>query len=284
MTPAVTLPRGEVWVPPLLGLAVSRGRPHLGAVHAARLLIDALSRGRVRDVADVLADGVVLDDPRNGRVSGAARMRRWLDETAAWLAKLGARPEAVRLTASGRQAVGETIVHVRVDGERRELPVAVAAESDDRGRLRAVRIYHSFWPLEHKHCVRPPVLPERWGLVLHAPVDRYHRALAEGDIDAVLACFEPRGARVCEPAGGPWVHRGAAGLRRLYGGLLWDGGIRLRHCAAVDDGVACAVEYVVTRWGRRDVPPQAGVAVYERGRSGLLAEARIYDDVDPPRG
>jgi hypothetical protein len=30
------------------------------------------------------------------------------------------------------------------------------------------------------------------------------------------------------------------------------------------------------------VPPQAGVAVYERGSSGFLAAARIYDDVAPP--
>jgi hypothetical protein len=32
-----------------------------------------------------------------------------------------------------------------------------------------------------------------------------------------------------------------------------------------------------------DIPPQAGVAVYERGSGALLlAAARIYDDVEPP--
>ena len=31
-----------------------------------------------------------------------------------------------------------------------------------------------------------------------------------------------------------------------------------------------------------DIPPQVGVAIYERGNSGLLAAARIYDDVEPP--
>ena len=36
------------------------------------------------------------------------------------------------------------------------------------------------------------------------------------------------------------------------------------------------------RWGVTDIPPQAGVAVYERGSSGLLSAARIYDDVEPP--
>ena len=34
--------------------------------------------------------------------------------------------------------------------------------------------------------------------------------------------------------------------------------------------------------GKDAIPPQAGVAVYERGTSGRLAAARIYDDVTPP--
>jgi len=32
------------------------------------------------------------------------------------------------------------------------------------------------------------------------------------------------------------------------------------------------------------LPPQAGIAIYERGPDGLLAAARVYDDVDPPIG
>ena len=35
-------------------------------------------------------------------------------------------------------------------------------------------------------------------------------------------------------------------------------------------------------WGRTELPPAAGVAVYVRGESGKLAAARVYDDVDPP--
>jgi hypothetical protein len=51
-----------------------------------------------------------------------------------------------------------------------------------------------------------------------------------------------------------------------------------------DDGVRCALEYKCVRWGRHDLPPQAGIGVYERGRSGLLAAARVYDDIEPPAG
>jgi hypothetical protein len=36
------------------------------------------------------------------------------------------------------------------------------------------------------------------------------------------------------------------------------------------------------RWGRTELAPEAGVAVYVQGDSGKMAAARIYDDVDPP--
>ena len=51
-----------------------------------------------------------------------------------------------------------------------------------------------------------------------------------------------------------------------------------------DDGVRCALEYNLVRWGSHDLPPQAGLAVYERGAGGLLAAVRIYDDVEAPTG
>ena len=110
----------------------------------------------------------------------------------------------------------------------------------------------------------------------------YQRALAAGDVDAIVAAFEPDGyAR--EPAGGQHVHRGPDGLRAFYELLFSNGGgIPLEHCALIDDGRACALEYNVVRWGTTQLPPQAGVAVYVRGESGKLAAARIYDDVEPP--
>jgi hypothetical protein len=113
-------------------------------------------------------------------------------------------------------------------------------------------------------------------------VAEYQRALAAGDVDGIVATFEPDGyAR--EPAGGRHVHRGAGGLRAFYTHLFSnEGGIPLEHCALADDGRACALEYNVVRWGQTDLWPEAGVAVYVRGPSGKLAAARIYDDTDPP--
>jgi hypothetical protein len=98
----------------------------------------------------------------------------------------------------------------------------------------------------------------------------------------VLAAFAPDGyAR--EPAGGDHIHRGAEGLRAFYAWLFSNGGgIPLEHCAVVDDGRSCALEYNVVRWGRTVMAPEAGVAVYVRDEAGRLIAARIYDDADPP--
>ena len=62
------------------------------------------------------------------------------------------------------------------------------------------------------------------------------------------------------------------------------GGIGLQYCTVTDDGVRCALEYNCVRWGSHDLPPQAGIGVFERGADGLLAAARVYDDVEAPVG
>jgi hypothetical protein len=107
-------------------------------------------------------------------------------------------------------------------------------------------------------------------------------ALAAGDVEATVAAFEPDGF-VREPAGDAYTHRGLEELRALYPLFFSNGGgIPLEHCAATDDGRACALKYNVVAWGRTELPPEAGGGVYVRGDSGKLAIARIYDDTDPP--
>ena len=53
-------------------------------------------------------------------------------------------------------------------------------------------------------------------------------------------------------------------LRTFYLDCFSTGGISLELCALTDDGQQCAVEYNCLRWGEADLPPQAGLAVFER--------------------
>jgi hypothetical protein len=158
------------------------------------------------------------------------------------------------------------------------------ADHDATGHLQELRLYFSGWPVTGRHANRPPLLQPDAELRQADVVAEYQDALGRGDLEAITGTFEADGyAR--EPAGGEHVHRGRDGLREFYGRLFSNGGgIALEHCAAVDDGRCCALEYNVVRWGRTELAPQAGVAVYERGPRGGLRAARIYDDVDPPVG
>jgi hypothetical protein len=94
--------------------------------------------------------------------------------------------------------------------------------------------------------------------------------------------FEPDGY-FREPIGPHIAHRGTGELRSYFTTCFSaGGGISLQNCVMTDDGVRCAVEYNFLRWGRHDLPPQAGIGVFERGPDGLLAAARVYDDVEAP--
>jgi hypothetical protein len=97
-----------------------------------------------------------------------------------------------------------------------------------------------------------------------------------------VAAFEPD-AYVQEPAGEAYIHRGHDELVDFFTRFMSNGGgIPLERCAVTDDGRSCALEYNVVRWGRTELLPEAGLAVFVRGGSGKLAGARIYNDADPP--
>ena len=129
--------------------------------------------------------------------------------------------------------------------------------------------------------MRPPILgPGHVNLT--DVVGRYQAALAAGDTDAVVRTFAPDGY-FRGPFGPRHVHRGTAELRSFFSRCFSaGGGIGLECCAVTDDGARCALEYNCVRWGSRDLPPQAGIGVYERGPDGLLTAVRVYDDVEAP--
>ena len=180
---------------------------------------------------------------------GIAALRRWCCISAARPGRWISPGDRCRPTAGRDQRAAHLFQHVAADRRARK-PSAPAA-------------------------ARPAAGPARL-------VGEYQRALAAGDLDAIVATFE-RHAYAREPAGGRHVHNGPEGLREFYEFLFSNnGGLSLEYCALTDDGRACAVEYNVVRWGHTELPPEAGIAVYVRGERGKLAAARIYDDADPP--
>jgi SnoaL-like domain len=249
---------------------------------AAAPYFAGLMTGETEALIESFAGEPELHHPVRGRVKGRRAFEHFVAETNAWLAERNVSVEDVDLIVTDRRTVEEVVLRLEGDAGRVEVPVAIAADRDADARLVELRVYFSTWPLTGGHAIRPPLLQPDPDVREADVVGVYQRALAAGDAEAVVATFEPD-AYVREPAGVPYVHRGHDELRLLYELFFSNGGgISLEHCTATDDGRACALEYNVVRWGRTEMPPEAGIAVYVRGTSGKLAIARIYDDSDPP--
>jgi hypothetical protein len=249
---------------------------------AAVAFFDGLLSGDTDALIQSFAGDPELHHPTRGRIKGTHAFQRFVTDQRDWLTTRNAQPEHVNVLVTPKRTIEEVVLHFDGDDGPVELPMAIAADRNDDARLLELRVYFSTWPLTGRHAIRPPLLqpdPE-----VHAAdiVGDYQHALAAGDIESAVACFEPDGY-VREPAGGDYVHRGTDEQRALYTLFFSNGGgIPLEHCTSTDDSRACALEYNVVRWGRTPMPPQAGIAIYVRGDTAKLAAARIYDDSDPP--
>jgi hypothetical protein len=243
-----------------------------------------VTSGETDALVESFAGEPELHHPVRGRVKGRRAFERFVTDTKAWLTASNAVGGPIERLITPRRGIEETVLTLDGDHGRVELPIAIAADRDEDARIVELRLYYGAWPLTGRHANRPPLLQPDLDLQAPDVVGEYQRALAAGDVEAVVAAFEPD-AYVREPAGGEYVHRGRGELVALYERFFSNGGgIPLEHCAVTDDGRACALEYNVVRWGRTELRPEAGLAVYVRGATGKLASARIYDDADPPLG
>jgi len=240
-----------------------------------------LLTGETDALAGSFRDEPLVHDPTRGRIKGSAAFTAYVKDMNEWFGEREVSIEDVERVITRELSIEEYLLHFGGESGHTEVPVAIVAEKTG-GRIDELRVYHTTLGLTGRHVNRQPLLQADPELSESDVVGEYQRALAAGDVDAIVGTFEADGyAR--EPAGGRYVHRGTDGLREFYEHLFSNGGgIPLEHCAVVDNGRTCALEYNVRRWGRTELPRQAGVAVYVRGESGRLAAARIYDDVDPP--
>lgn len=222
----------------------------------------------------------IIDTPLDGKIDGREAFSNFVACQQAWLKKHKAKPEILSPIAAEQCICVEFVLYLEYESRSIDLPIAIVADRSV-GKVSAIRVYHSTWPFTGKHLIRPPLLKHAENLEEPEVVKQYTSALRRGDADVVLSLFEDKGY-VREPSGSKYKHSGRNGLREFYIPALEAGGISLKHCTATFDSTRTAVEYVCDGWGNMQMEPQAGVAVYELGSTGLLSAARIYDDVAPP--
>jgi len=250
-----------------------------GSLEAARA---ALLAGDPRKLLEVFPGGVRIDDPRAGRVEGSSALGGYCQSSHAWLNARNAHGRLIASTEGTSRVVGEFEVDLTEDDRTFILPIGVVVEPSKETRSVWIRVYHSQWPLLGHHVVRPPLLERDPSARESDVVGAYQSALAAGDAAGCVATFEADGC-FREPSGPKYRVCGTADLAGFYTRFFSaGGGIILEHCSVTEDGVRSALEFNAVRWGSVDLPPQAGVAVYERGRTGKIAEARVYDDVEGP--
>jgi ketosteroid isomerase-like protein len=271
------------WFPDFaIGVELARQQAQVaGRADPVTQYFRALNSGDVHDLESVWPGEVVIHDPRAGEIRGHRHLRKFVNDNKAFFAARHARTETVASMSVGSRAVVELLAHLDTESGEVAWPLAVVVETPD-DRSVVFRTYCSQWPVDGRRHVRPAILAPEVTLPAGV-VARYRAALEAGDTDAVVETFEADGY-LREPIGPHPGHRGADELRSFFTRCFSaGGGIALRPCAVTDDGVRFAMEYNLVRWGRHELPPQAGIGIYDYGPDGLLAAVRIYDDVEEPR-
>src|ERR687885_1742372 len=115
--------------------------------------------GETRALVESFAGEPELHHPVRGRVQGVAAFERFVSELRTWLAEHSASAEDVDFVLTPACGVEELILHLEPDNGHIELPVAIASDHDERGRIVEQRIYFSSWPLSGGHATPPPLLP-----------------------------------------------------------------------------------------------------------------------------
>lgn len=244
-------------------------------------LHDHLLAGNVAAVAGLFDREPAIDTPLDGLVAGHPALDAFVARTSADFKARGATVEVLATIESGLRCVAEIVVSLRHDGGVIRLPVVAVGDRGGRA-FRAIRLYHSTWPLTGGHRVRPPLLvPPTAPVAQPAILGRYFAAIgAAADVAGVLRLFSAEGY-VREPSGEAYRHTGASGRRAFYEAALARGGVGLTHCTGTSAGRHFAIEYICDSWGTTRFAPQAGCAIYELADDGLIAAVRIYDDVNP---
>lgn len=240
---------------------------------------ESLLLGEIAGIKKMFLEKPHIDTPLQGAIDGVHAFQKFADEQQEWLYDRNASTVIENVIETPESLVVELILHLSAEGETIDLPVAIKADLDEE-HATALRIYHSTWPFDGKHQVRGPLIETVEGLEEPQVIQTYMEGLKTGDAEKVLNLFVEDGyAR--EPSGRDFRYEGPEKLADFYS-MLDKGPIILKHCSVTSDGQAVAIEYICDAWANTQLPPQAGIAVYELAGVDKLQAARIYDDVEPP--
>jgi hypothetical protein len=237
----------------------------------------ALVAGDAGRIRALFAGEPALDDPLSGRIDAAG-----LDAHAAAARELFAGAVAQYVPAGMVETDERVVAHGRIldrrAGVAAVLDVACVCERAEDGRFRELRAYWTPAALQGRRGERAPVLPADPDLPLPPIVARHLRALAADDITGVLDTYDGR----CL-ASNPWSTAEDT-VRGQYGARIGEqGAVVLSPCSVTVGEDACAVEYVTTRWDGAEVPPQAGLTLFQL-RGGLICGVQVFGDLGPAPG
>ena len=246
----------------------------------SKVIVPALLSNDLNQLSRRLGDRATFDDPQFGRATGGTALSETISRVSSWLAEHSGAFEATSSLAGPEHDVTDGVVSLQYGERTVSLPIAVMVEKG-REREIEIRLYYSLKAIRAEGPPRAAPLPlQDEALSLPPPLSAYLEAVSRGDLEQIAASFES-GATLSAGDGTVYSQKADGPSMKEYFSRLVssEGGTTMSKRARVDDGRACAVEYVTTRLRGRDVVSIAGLAVYERGDSGLLRAVRSYDDV-----
>jgi hypothetical protein len=241
----------------------------------ADVYVPALVSGALEALSRRLGNRATIDDPLYGRASSLGSIDPLLARVAAFFAEGGATYEHVCSTTGVDRDAAEGRVAMKINGEARELPIAIVAE---RRRLREIELRVYYAP---EIAVRaPPHRRPRAALIstsstdavlpLADLVDTIVNGVKNGAIEQALAGFEEV-SRIVDPSGRP--HDKTGGAMGTFLSQL--GALEVAIGGSADDGRTACVEGTVTRRSGETSP---ALLAFQRGESGLVQELRVYWD------
>ncbi len=239
------------------------------------------------EIITALSPDIIYNSPFSNQKENFESVKDSLMEFRNWLDVHHATIKPLNLVKEKDNSfrAGEALIALKLDGRDILLPFAFALNVNADKKINEIRFYHSHWPIESQHHLRPNLFPlDRVASRISSDILNYHTALNDGNIEEVLKLFADDGS-IREPSGGISGPGQESKLEDFFSRTFKEGGVSLVYHTIVDGEIRCAAEYSCIKWGRTEIAPQAGIEFFDRVSEGdgiLFKAVRIYDDIEQP--